>query len=322
MSRPPRRLGRTDLTVSSVALGCWPITGLTTLHATEAESLKTIRAAIDAGINFLDTAYAYGINGESERMIGEVICDVRDEVVLATKGGIHRVGRGQDYDARPDTIRRECDESLQRLNTDRVELFYLHAPDPQTPVAESAGAIADLIRSGKVLAAGASNLSVEQLEEFQAVCPLSAVQPHYNMLQREIEADLVPWCIDRDISLCVYWPLMKGLLAGKITRNHVFEDGDGRAKYPMFQGDEWQKNHDFVDDLRAIATDIDCSVAQLVIAWTVAQPGITTALCGAKRDWQITETAAAMNLELDAATLNRIDTALKNRGPTVSRAAV
>ena len=291
-----RLLGASGLRVSSVALGCWPITGMTTLNAIREESIKTIHAALDCEINFLDTAYAYGIDGESEQMIGEVIADRRDEVVIATKGGLHRVGRSQDYDGRPETIQRECDESLARLKTDRVELYYLHAPDPKVPVAESAGAIAELIETGKVLAAGASNLTVTQLEEFHAVCPLAAVQPHFNMLQQEIEADVAPWCRARNISLCVYWPLMKGLLAGKLLRDHQFEPGDGRAKYPMFQGTEWEKNHDFLDELRVISGEAGITVSQLVIAWTISRPGITSALCGAKRDWQIRETAAAMML--------------------------
>ncbi|MCP4513446.1 MAG: aldo/keto reductase, partial [Fuerstiella sp.] len=121
---------------------------------------------------------------------------------------------------------------------------------------------------------------------------------------------------------CVYWPLMKGLLAGKLTRDHQFSPGDGRAKYPMFQGDEWQKNQDFLDDLRAIADDIDVTVSQLVIAWTIRHPGITAALCGAKRDWQIQETSAAMSIELDESILTGIDDALQRRGPSVSRGAV
>ena len=317
-----RPLGTSEIRVSSVAMGCWPITGMTTLDATREESLRTLRAALDSGINFLDTAYAYGINGESEQMIGEVIRDCRDDVVIATKGGLHRVGRAQDYDGRRKTIHRECDESLQRLGTDRVELYYLHAPDPKTPVTESAGAIAELIQTGKVLTAGASNLNLQQLQEFHNVCPLTAVQPHFNMLQQEIEADIAPWCRKNQISLCVYWPLMKGLLAGRLSRDHQFDKRDGRAKYPMFQGEEWHKNQDFLDDLRQIADDADITVSQLVIAWTVSRPGITSALCGAKRDWQIQETAAAMRLILDTVTLSKIDAALRRRGPAVSRGAV
>ncbi|MEZ6132918.1 MAG: aldo/keto reductase [Planctomycetaceae bacterium] len=317
-----RQLGSSDLRVSTVALGCWPIAGMTTLHTNRSDSLKTVRAAIDSGINFLDTAYAYGISGESEQMIGDVIGDCRDEVVIATKGGLHRVGAAQRHDGRRETLHRECDESLRRLKTDCVELYYLHAPDPQTPIAESASAIAELIQAGKVQTAGASNLTLPQLQEFHTVCPLTAVQPHFNMLQQEIQADIVPWCVEHQISICCYWPLMKGLLAGKLNRDHVFEAGDGRARYPMFQGEEWQKNQDFLDELRQIAAAEDVTVSALVIAWTVQQPGITSALCGAKRDWQIQETAAAMSVSLSEQTLQQISAALRRRGPTVSRGAV
>lgn len=317
-----RQLGQTDIRVSPVAMGCWPITGMTTLNANREDSLNTLRAALDCGINFLDTAFAYGIEGESESMIGEVVRDCRDQVVVATKGGLHRVGRGQDYDGRPETIERECTESLARLGTDYVDLYYLHAPDPKVPVTETAGAIARLIETGKARSAGASNLSLGQLKEFQSVCPLAAVQPHFNMLQQEIEQDIAPWCRDNQISLCVYWPLMKGLLAGKLARDHQFDERDGRAKYPMFQGEEWQKNQDFLDDLRVIATDCECTVAQLVVAWTISRPGITSALCGAKRGWQICETAAAMSITLSTDTESKVAEALQRRGPTVSRGAV
>ena len=317
-----RQLGQSELTVSPVAMGCWPIAGITTVDATYHDSVATLGMALDHGINFLDTAYAYGMDGESEKMIGEVIADRRSDVVVATKGGIHRVGKGQDFDARPETLRRECDESLQRLGTDYVDLYYLHAPDAQTPIAESAGAIGDLITSGKVRTAGASNLNVEQLGEFHEACPLTAVQPHFNMLQQEIEADVAPWCRERGISLCVYWPLMKGLLAGKIGRDHTFHPQDGRPKYPMFQGEEWEKNQTFLDELRAIAEEEACTVAQLVVAWTIARPGITSALCGAKRAWQIEETAGAMRLELTSGLQAAIDAALERRGPAVSRSAV
>lgn len=317
-----RQLGTTDVMVTPVAMGCWPITGITTLDANPDDSIRTLQMAIDCGINFLDTAYAYGIEGESERMIGEVIRDQRDQVVVASKGGIHRVGKGQDFDARPATLKRQCEESLQRLQTDRIELYYLHATDQKTPIAESAGAIAELIQEGKVVAAGASNLNVEQLNEFHQTCRLAAVQPHFNMLQQEIKQDIAPWCSMHMVSLCPYWPLMKGLLAGRLGRDHKFADGDGRAKYPMFQGEEWQKNHDFLDDLRTIAARIDVTVPQLVIAWTIQQPGITSALCGAKRDWQIRETSEAMAIELDATTISAIENAIDQRGPIASRAAV
>ncbi|MFN9718773.1 MAG: aldo/keto reductase [Planctomycetota bacterium] len=317
-----RRLGNSDLLVSSIGMGCWPIAGITSLDVNRDDSLRTLNAAIDAGVNFFDTAYAYGSEGESELLIAEAIRDRRSEVVIATKGGLHRVGRGQAHDASPATLIRECHESLKRLKIDQIDLYYLHAPDPQVPVTESAGAIQQLIQCGKVRCAGASNLSVQQLNEFQEVCPLIAVQPHYNMLQREIESDLQPWCMQHNIALCVYWPLMKGLLAGRLPRDHQFVDADGRKKYPMFQGEEWQRNQDFMDDMKRIAAETDCHVSQLVLAWTIRQPGITSALCGAKRPWQIIETAQAMHLELSVSTLAAIDNALERRGQPFSMAAV
>ena len=164
----------------------------------------------------------YGYDGESEKMIGDVLHDVRDEIVIATKCGWHWKNKASISDATPKRIIAECDESLLRLGTDRVELYYLHAPDPQVPIAESAGAIRELMQAGKVLSAGLSNASVAELTEFNAVCPLSAYQPHYNMLQREIEDSQIPWCIENSVSAMVYWPLMKGLLAGKLSRDHQF----------------------------------------------------------------------------------------------------
>ncbi len=318
-----RPLGATGLEVSPIALGCWPIAGITSIEVTEANSLATIARCFDLGINFLDTAYCYGRDGESERLIRRALGSRRDEMVIATKGGIHWGPDGkQTKDGRPETLRRQCEESLRRLGTDRVELLYLHAPDPNVPVAESAGALKELLDEGKTRSVGLSNATLEQLEQFAAVCPLAAFQPHYNMLQREIEADTLPWCREHNVSVMVYWPLMKGLLAGKLPRDHVFAPSDGRAKYPMFQGQEWQKTQDLIDELRQIAAEAGRSVAQLVINWTIHQTGITVALCGAKRPDQIEENAGSVGWRLSEAQLARIGAALARRGVPASRAAV
>src|SRR5262245_41754883 len=229
-----RPLGQTGIRVSPIALGCWPISGMTSLDVNEADSLATLHAALDAGINFLDTAYAYGAAGESERLIARAISGCRDNVVIATKCGIHWAADGtRVFDGSPATIRHQCEMSLRRLGTEYVELLYLHAPDSNSPLAESAEALRRLMQDGKARSIGVSNLTLEQLAEFQTVCPISAVQPPYNMLQREIERDIIPWCRERGIGVCVYWPLLKGLLAGKLPRDHAFQPGDGRAKYPM-----------------------------------------------------------------------------------------
>jgi aryl-alcohol dehydrogenase-like predicted oxidoreductase len=317
-----RLLGNTGLQISSVALGCWPIAGMTSPGVTDADSLATIRACFELGINHLDTAYMYGRNGESERLIARALGNRRREMVIATKGGFHWGPTGQESDARPATLRRECEESLRRLGTDHVEVFYLHGPDPKVPVAESAGAIRELIEEGKVLCAGASNVSLAQLQEFHAVCPLAVCQPLYNMLQRQIEDDVIPWCQAHQVAILAYWPLLKGLLAGKLARDHVFAPTDSRRKYPMFQGVEWQRNQDLLDRLRAIATAAGHSVAELVINWTIHQPGITSALCGAKRPDQIRENAAGAGWRLTAEQLAAIDRALAERGTPVTKSPV
>ncbi|MGV3606866.1 MAG: aldo/keto reductase [Planctomycetaceae bacterium] len=319
---PLRPVGTSGLMVSAVALGCWPIAGMSSLDVNDADSLATLHAALDNGINFLDTAYCYGANGESEKLIARAIVGRRNKVVIATKGGLHWEGALRIQDASPTVLLRECDESLQRLQTDRIDLYYLHAPAPSTSVAESAAAIRRLKKQGKIIAVGASNLTSAQLREFQDVCPLDAYQPPYNMLQREIEADVLPWCQKHNVAVMVYWPLLKGLLAGKLPRDFAFRPGDGRAKYPMFQGEEWGRNQDFVDELRQIAEEMGRTVSQLVIRWTIEQPGITAALCGAKRAEQIQETAAALSFSLTDEQKAKIDAALKRRGKPASGKAV
>jgi aryl-alcohol dehydrogenase-like predicted oxidoreductase len=310
-----RPLGNTDLRVSSVSLGCWPIAGITSPGANDADSIAAIRACFDVGINHLDTAHVYGRNGESERLIAAAIGNRRDEMVIATKAGLKWNDAGKIVnDGRPETLRRQCEESLARLQTDRVELLYLHSPDPNVPVAESAGALRALMEEGKTHSVGVSNVSLPQLQEFAAACPTAAYQPPYNMLQRHIEADTLPWCRQRGIAVMVYWPLFKGLLAGKLARDHVFAENDNRRKYAAFSGDEWQRNQDFLDRLRQIARAAGVTVAQLAVYWTIHQPGITSALCGAKRPDQIRETAMAGNLRLTREHVAEIERALAERG--------
>ena len=224
-----------------------------------------------------------------------------------------------------DALKRS-NESAKNLSNDweRIVLtcIYLHAPDPKVPLTETAGAFQDLLDEGKILSVGVSNFSLEQLREFSKVIVPNAFQPHYNMLQREIEEDRLPWCIENDVSVMVYWPLMKGLLAGKLKRDHQFDPKDGRRKYPMFHGEEWEKNQDFVDELRNISNETGHPVAQVVINWTIQRQGITAALCGAKRPEQIIDNAETMSWELSKDQIARIDEAIKNRGPIVSKAAV
>jgi aryl-alcohol dehydrogenase-like predicted oxidoreductase len=315
-----RSLGSTGIQISAIALGTWPMAGMTSLNVNEPDSLATIAAALDAGINFFDTAYCYGRDGESEKLLAKALASRRDDAIIATKGGVHWDPDGKQVnDARPTTLRQECETSLRRLNTDRIDLLYLHSPDPTLPIAESAGELKRLMDEGKTRSVGVSNVSLEQIRQFHAVCPITAYQPRYNMLQRDIEADTLPWSREHGVAVCIYWPLMKGLLSAKFPRDHQFDPRDGRQRLPMYHGDEWQKNQDFLDELRAIAAETGHTVAQIVVNWTIRQPGITCALCGAKRPDQIRETASAAGWELSPINLARIEQAIARRGKIISR---
>jgi aryl-alcohol dehydrogenase-like predicted oxidoreductase len=231
---------------------------------------------------------------------------------LVTKCGIaYDATKTRITDGRPPTLRRHCEVSLRRLRSEYVELLYLHAPDPKVPLVESAAELGRLKAQGKALAIGLSNATLAQICEFHAVCPLAAVQLKFNLLQREIEEDIVPWCQKTGIGVVVYWPLMKGLLAGSLARHHPFDPADPRLRYPIFQSPLWEANQDFVDALRGIATDLGRTVAQIAINWIIHRPGISAALCGAKRPAQIIENAGAMGWRLDTAALQEIELAYR-----------
>lgn len=324
MNLAPRPVGSAGVAVGPLGLGCWPLAGMTRSGITPSAAVATVEAALDAGIVHLDTAYCYGERGESERAIARAMAGRRREsAVIASKCGIHwEPGRKQCVDGRPERIHAEVEESLARLGTDHVDLLYLHAPDPTIPIEDSAAALAQLLSSGKTRAVGVSNVSLAQLERFATACELSACQLHYNMLQREIEAEILPWCRDRGVAMFVYWPLMKGLLAGGMARDLVFPTTDSRHKYPMFNGQEFQRNLDFVDALRPVAHRLGCELADLVLAWTAEQPGITCVLFGATSPEQVHGNVRALTCELDDDARQAIAAAILARGPVASRRAV
>jgi len=306
-----RLLGETGIEVSPVAMGCWPIAGMTSLGVNDTDSLATLHAAIDGGINFFDNAYGYGANGESELLLGRAIKErnaaERQDIVIASKAGMHLEANGQrKFDASPSRIASQCEESLQRLGVERIGVYYLHAHDPSVPLEDSAGAFAELLEQGKIGCVGVSNLSINQMEAFASACPVSVVQPPFNMLQQQIQDDLIPWCQQRDIAVVSYWPLMKGLLAGGIRRGHAFEENDKRLTYDVFQGAAFERAQSLLDFLDCVAAKHEVTVAEMVVNWTFNQPGITACLCGAKRDWQIQQSAAAMNLRIDQDDLKSI----------------
>ena len=314
-----RVLGETGIEISPVAMGCWPIAGMTSLGVNDADSLVTLHAAIDSGINFFDNAYGYGANGESELLLGQALRErtsaERQDIVVASKAGMHWEADGhRKFDASPTRIVSQCEESLQRLGVDRIDVYYLHARDPQTRLEDSAGAFARLLEQGKIGCVGVSNLSVSEMETFASACPISVVQPPFNMLQQQIQGDLIPWCRECDIAVVSYWPLMKGLLAGGIRRGHAFEKDDKRLAYDVFQGAAFERAQTLLDFLDGVAAKYGVSVAEVVVNWTFNQPSITACLCGAKRDWQIIQSAAAMKLQLDREEMKSIDEKLFELG--------
>jgi len=325
VNRSARPLGSSPVRVGPLGLGCWPLAGMTRTGITREAACDTVTAAIDAGITHLDTAYCYGESGESEVAIASALADGgrRHSVVIAGKCGIHwETGRRQVVDGRPQRLRSEVEESLRRLRTDRFDLLYLHAPDPAVPIEESAAELARLRDEGKTIAVGVSNVAVDQLERFTAVCPLAAVQMHYNVLQRDIEADVLPWCRGHGVAVVAYWPLMKGLLADRMARDQVFPTTDSRHKYPMFQGAEFQRTLDFVAALRPTATRLGYRVPDLVLAWTAEQAGITSVLVGATTPDQVRENARSLGCDLDDDARRAIADAVAARGPVASRRPV
>lgn len=324
MDLSPRPLGRSDHFIPPIGLGCWPLAGMTREGITREVAVATVLAALDAGISHLDTAYCYGADGESEKAIGTAIHGrPRSSVFLAGKCGIHwEPGRKQCVDGRPDRLRREVEESLRRLGVDSLDLLYLHAPDPCVPLETSMAELGRLQAQGLTRTIGISNVSLEELRVAAEACPLAACQLPYNMLQREIERDIVPWCVEQGVAIVAYWPLMKGLLAGGMARGRTFPLTDSRHKYPMFQGAEFQRNLDFVDVVQAEADRLGTRLPDLVLAWTTRQPGITSVLFGATSPEQVVVNAAARSCVIDAQAERTIAAGIAARGPIVGRRPV
>jgi methylglyoxal reductase len=292
-----RQLGNSKLRVSAIGFGCWPIAGVSTLGTNDRDSLDTIHAAIDHDVNFIDTAYSYGYEGESDRLLAQVLKERRKEVVLASKvGQAFDSNRQRVVCGRPEILLQHVKESIERLKVERLDVLYLHCPDPAVPIQESAAAIAEALDQGFAQCAGVSNVNLNELREFHSHCPVSVVQPPFNLLQQNAVVELRDFCREQNTALASYWALMKGLLAGAMARDHEFDSADKRLTYAIFQGDAWERAQDFLDRLRLIARDFECTVSQLVLLWTIQQPGITSALCGAKRPEQIIETAKTTKL--------------------------
>jgi aryl-alcohol dehydrogenase-like predicted oxidoreductase len=321
-----RSLGKSGLTVSAITLGAWAIGGWMWGGSDKKDSIRAIHASLDNGITSIDTAPVYGF-GLSENVVGEAIKGKRDRYEILTKAGLTWEGTKGEYHftsndnsgnqidiykySGRDSIIAECEESLRRLGTDYIDLYQIHWPDHTTAIEEPMEAFRILMDQGKIRAAGVSNYSVEEMEKASAVVALSSNQVPYSMVRREIEQEVVPWCLENNCGILAYSPLQRGLLTGKITPDYPFAPGDSRPETPHFKINNLIQTNKFLDEIRPLANDKRATLSQLVIAWTLCQPGITVALVGARTDQQVKQNAGAMDLTLSEDELNLINSKLE-----------
>lgn len=290
----------------NIVLGLWPIAGITTIGVTQEDARATIQAAIDAGIETFDTAYSYGFDGESDRLLGEYIRSDRDRFHIMGKVGQRWTkDRQRVVDGRRKQLINDADESLGRIGIEAFDTLFLHSPDPDVPLAESAGAMQVLQDAGLCRRIGFCNMTPEQLAEFASHITVDAIQAPLNMIQRDTFRNLISATGQLDTQAFVFWSLMKGLLAGKISRDHQFAEGDSRPGYPIFQGELRRSIHDALDQLSSIGKDLNQTIAQLAVGWVLSQPGVSGALVGARRPEQIQETVGAKRMTKE--TLDRIE---------------
>lgn len=317
-----RQVGKSDLFVSPVSLGCWPMAGISSLGVNDQSSIATVHAALNSGINHFDTAYSYGHHGESDRILRLAFesyfdlpiaqIDLRSKgIVIASKVGSHYdANKERILDCSTNRITQELDEILLRLGISCIDLLYLHTPDGKTPMEEVARTMKQFVEDGKVRYVGLSNVDTRQADEFAKVIQPIVVQPPFNMVQQETVNELRSFCDRNQCGIASYWPLMKGLLGGKIGRDYQFDPLDRRLTYPIFQGEQFERSQVLLDHLKRIAKEVGWPVASLVVHWTFSQPNITTVLCGAKRPDQIRESANAMSGTLTHDCLREIDEAI------------
>jgi len=305
-------IGSSGLTTSRVGLGTWAIGGWMWGGTDEAQSIATIRSAVERGVTLIDTAPVYGF-GRSEEIVGKALAEgfLRDKVQIATKVGLAWQAGAVFRDSRPARIRKEIEDSLRRLRTDVIDLYQVHWPDLETPFAETACTLEDLRREGKIRAIGVSNYAPAQLDAFRAVANLDAVQPPYNMFERQIDADVLPYAKGAELTILSYGALCRGLLSGRMTLDTKFQGDDLRKVDPKFQGERFRQYLSAVAELKTLARErFDKSVLALAVRWVLDQ-GPTIALWGARNSSQMDPIGEIEGWHIDAATKREIDAILK-----------
>lgn len=305
-------LKKTDLQISVLGLGTNAVGGHNLYQDLNEEDGKNlVRAALEQGITFIDTADVYG-EGRSEELVGEVLKEFeRDQYVIATKGGSD--WRNGSKNNSPAYLRGALEDSLKRLQLDSVDLYYIHWPDEKTPLGEAVAELSRLKQEGKIKAIGVSNVSLEQLKQANGSLEISAVQLQYNMFQREIEKDLLPYCVQNNISVVAYGPLAYGILGGEYSKDFQLEEGDWRNSSPLFQSGNFEKYIDKVEQLKEIAEQKGTDVSNLALAWLLEQPGIDAVIPGGKRPEQVQSNIAAAEIRIESQLMDKIEKILQEK---------
>jgi aryl-alcohol dehydrogenase-like predicted oxidoreductase len=294
-----QRLGNSDIEISSIGLGCM---GMSEFYgqSDDSQSIRVIHHALEMDLNFLDTADTYGL-GRNEELVRKAIKGKRDQVVLATKFGIVREEGKYErrIDGRPEYVKEACENSLRRLGTDVIDLYYAHRINPEIPVEETMGAMADLVEQGKVRALGLSEVSLDTLKKANAVHPISALQSEYSMTTREVEALILPGCKSLGITFVAYSPICRGLLSSDQKKFDEFQSTDFRQYLPRFQEENLRRNRLLVEALESTAKDKNCTIAQLSLAWLLAQGDHIVPIPGTRRIEYLEENIASLAIVLN-----------------------
>lgn len=322
-----RKLGETELEVSAIVFGAWAAGGWMWGGSDRNDAVKAIQASYDLGVTSIDTAPIYG-QGTSEEIVGEAIKGLkRDKVQLLTKFGLRwnldkgafyfnsQNNEGKDIAiykyAGKESVIEECEDSLRRLGTDYIDLYQIHWPDVTTPIEETMEAVLRLKEQGKIREAGVCNYNADQMKTAETVLKLASNQVPYSMVKRDIEQELVPYCIANHKSILAYSPMERGLLTGKIKPGHSFAPGDHRAGVKFFTPENITRTNAFLESIKPLAASKGVSLGQLVLRWTIDKPGITAALAGARNTEQSVQNAKAADLKLDASEMEFINAELE-----------
>jgi aryl-alcohol dehydrogenase-like predicted oxidoreductase len=317
-----RKLGQTDLNLSAITFGAWAAGGWMWGGNESNDAIKAIEAAFDEGVNAIDTAPIYG-QGFSEEVVGEAVMGLpRDQVYLLTKFGMRwdlakgdfamksKNNFGKDIDiykyAGAESVIKECEDSLRRLRTDYIDLYQIHWPDSTTPIEETFKAVDKLIKDGKVRYAGVCNYNVSQMAEAEKYVRLASNQVPFSMLRREIEKETVPYCLEHEKGILAYSPMDRGLLTGKMKPGQEFSKGDHRKNLWQFKDENIKRTNEFLQRIKPLADEKGLTLGQLVLLWTIEQPGITIALAGARNAEQAVQNARAMRASLSKDEVEKI----------------